>query len=378
VDIDALSTVADTPLNTLNMLCVLHCIGIFTRARMPLKPMFLMAIMCIGSVAFMNFSLQMNSVGFYQVTKLLCIPCMVMIDSIVYGKHYSRRLKVTLMLVLLGVGVATVTDLTVNTAGCTAGALAVLFTTQFQIWQGQKQKQYGLDAMQINHSQSPPAAFLCGLLALIFECQGNDPKYNVLIHTFQPNEISLILLSCVLALSVNLCTYGLIGKTGPVTFQVVGHAKTCLILIGGFVLFPLPPTHLLLKNIIGIALALAGVIIYGEVKMKGEQIPRGNDFYDYFCPIFISKALDESAGAGASIEYAPVSLGAPSPSASTIPSSSPRSVHPSHSPRIPPSIPGISTGNSPKVDFNTLRGAPTVDGTEMQDIEAANNRDRSN
>ena len=26
----------------------------------------------------------------------------------------------------------------------------------------------------------------------------------------------------------------IIGKTGPITFQVVGHAKTCLVLVGGF------------------------------------------------------------------------------------------------------------------------------------------------
>jgi hypothetical protein len=222
----------------------------------------LQAAMCIGSVAFMNFSLQFNSVGFYQgrlfslsrsmrlmpqpvqprtmiaslnngahsvsfvsslpcfcfalfsVTKLLCIPCMVVIDSLVYRKHYSLRLKVTLAIVLLGVGIATVTDLGVTPMGCTVGALAVLFTTQFQIWQQQKQKQHGLDPMQINHSQSPPAALLCGLLAVLFECGGADPKSNVLLHEFSQWEVTLIGISCLLALSVNLCTYGLIGKTG--------------------------------------------------------------------------------------------------------------------------------------------------------------------
>ena len=41
----------------------------------------------------------------------------------------------------------------------------------------------------------------------------------------QGSEMAWIALSCVLALSVNLCTYGLIGKTSAVTYQVVGHAK---------------------------------------------------------------------------------------------------------------------------------------------------------
>ena len=48
----------------------------------------------------------------------------------------------------------------------------------------------------------------------------------------------IVLATCFLALAVNLCSFGLIGKTSAITFQVVGHAKTCLVLIGGYVLFP--------------------------------------------------------------------------------------------------------------------------------------------
>jgi hypothetical protein len=94
--------------------------------------------------------------------------------------------------------------------------------------------------------------------------------------------------------------------SGPVTFQVVGHAKTCLILIGGFVLFP---AALSMKNVVGIVLALAGVIIYGEVKMKADQTPRGADFYDHYCPGFVSRALDDDGAASATAAgYAPVSI----------------------------------------------------------------------
>jgi solute carrier family 35 protein E3 len=301
---------------------VMAMMKFFKRSRMPLLEMLLMAAMCIGSVAFMNFSLQYNSVGFYQVTKLLTIPCMVFLDRFVYGKFYSRRLYLTLAIVLLGVAVATVTDMQVSAVGSVFGALAVAFTTQFQIWQGQKQKQHGLDAMQINHSQSPPAAVLCGLLALIFECQGTDPKTNVLLHEFSADEVRMIFFSCILALSVNMCTYALIGKTSPVTFQVVGHAKTCLILIGGFVFFPLPPANLLIKNVIGICIALAGVIIYGEVKMKGDQIPRGKDIYDSICPTACLSCMD---GDEEDVPSSPVAY-------SAVP------LMPSHSPRPSPSM----------------------------------------
>ena len=296
-----------------------------------------------------------------QVTKLLCIPCMVLIESLFYNKTYSLKIKLTLVIVLLGVAIATVTDMELTALGSGFSVLAVLFTTQFQIWMGEKQKAHALNPMQINHSQSPPAALFCAGLAFIFEAQGQDPTRNVMLHTFQgaevrrahteslesapcvcsvrrerplfqarwlrslltpprwptsfdcssPLQAMYILASCFLALSVNLCTYGLIGKTSPVTFQVVGHAKTCLILLGGFLLFPLPSGAVLAKNLAGIALAFFGVVLYGDVKVKADRNPRGKDLWDLACPAAVVSCLEAGEPEGsvkATAQYAAVPL----------------------------------------------------------------------
>ena len=65
----------------------------------------------------------------------------------------------------------------------------------------------------------------------------------------------LVLGTCFLALLVNFCSFGLIGRTSPITFQVVGHAKTCLVLIGGYVLFPAKAqdTQQFYNNIAGVS-----------------------------------------------------------------------------------------------------------------------------
>lgn len=54
----------------------------------------------------------------------------------------------------------------------------------------------------------------------------------------QQHTLWIVLGTCFLALMVNLCSFGLIGRTSAITFQVVGHAKTCLVLVGGYVFFP--------------------------------------------------------------------------------------------------------------------------------------------
>ena len=53
------------------------------------------------------------------------------------------------------------------------------------------------------------------------------------------------------------------GRTSPVTYQVVGHFKTCFILILGFLVFDAPVVP---KNIFGIALAMVGMAVYSEVR----------------------------------------------------------------------------------------------------------------
>jgi len=255
---------------------------LFEVKRLPWGENFVVASSMVASVMFMNYSLRTNSVGFYQVTKLACIPCMVVIESTYYGKSFTRKIKFTLAVVIIGVATAVVTDVEFNMIGFMFGALAVLFTTQFQIWTGAKQKQYGLQGLQFQHSQAHAVTIIVGVLALVFEVIIPDHENSLLYHEFTAPEMTLIFLSCLLAIAVNVTSASLIGKTSPVTYQVVGHMKTCLVLIGGFLLFPIlaTPTELA-KNICGIVVAMAGVVLYGHLKLTETQ--KATDVCDAYC-----------------------------------------------------------------------------------------------
>lgn len=60
-------------------------------------------------------------------------------------------------------------------------------------------------------------------------------------------------------MSVNFSTFLVIGKTSPVTYQVLGHLKTCLVLGFGYTLLHDPFTD---RNIIGILVAIFGMGLY--------------------------------------------------------------------------------------------------------------------
>lgn len=260
----------------------------------PFVEKFKVALAGFCSIGFMNLSLNHNSVGFYQVTKLTIVPVTLMINAFGYGVYSTAKVKLSLSILLLGVGIATVTDVELRPLGMGFGASAVLTTAVFQIWQGTKQKDFGVSATQLQAGIAVWQSVQSFTVAAFSEnvCyDGTDcptavdffyGAYNG-SHRKQ-RTLWIVLGTCFLALAVNLCSFGLIGRTSPITFQVVGHAKTCLVLCGGYLFFPakLEDTQQLYNNIAGVSVAMVGVVLYGHLKhASGQDKP---DCLDHCCP----------------------------------------------------------------------------------------------
>lgn len=97
----------------------------------------------LGSVAFMNLNLAYNSVGFYQLSKLSCIPVTLALERVWYGKRAPRPVQLALIPILAGVGLATVTDVAINATGTMCAAAAVLCTVCAQIFTSRYQQELG-------------------------------------------------------------------------------------------------------------------------------------------------------------------------------------------------------------------------------------------
>ncbi|CAI5536217.1 unnamed protein product [Closterium sp. Naga37s-1] len=214
---------------------------------------------CVASLAVvsMNVSLMVNSVGFYQITKLSIIPACCLFEALLHRKTFSPAVKAAVVGVMIGVGICTVTDVTVNTAGLLAAIVAVLSTTFQQIFIGSLQKQYSVGSFDLLSKTAPYQAVLLVI---------SGPTVDYLLTrrsllAFHPTPVSVafIVLSCVLALFVNLSMYLCIGKFSAVSFQVLGHMKTLFVLVLGSALFHSPLTA---KNLMGMAVAVLGMLAY--------------------------------------------------------------------------------------------------------------------
>ncbi|KAJ0985441.1 hypothetical protein J5N97_003797 [Dioscorea zingiberensis] len=78
--------------------------------------------------------LQTEFVGMnMQMTKLAIIPFTVLLETLFLNKKFSKNIKLSLLVLLLGVGIASITDLKLNLLGSVLSLLAIATTCVGQI-----------------------------------------------------------------------------------------------------------------------------------------------------------------------------------------------------------------------------------------------------
>ena len=239
-------------------------------SKVPVKNAIAMSLLLVSSILFMNFNLVMNSIGFYQMSKLCCIPYIVIFTMIFNKQKYSLWELLSLALLLVGVGLFSISDVEINFFGTVVAICGVITSSHSQIMMGSIQHQFDISGAAAQLVAAPYEVILGSIAAVSIEFWGEK---SFLTYQFSLKDWVLIGTSCLLAVGVNVCGFGLIGKTSPVTYQVVGHIKTILLLVSGYILFPSNWTSKaqMIKSIVGIIVALIGVISYTFVKLHTPE-----------------------------------------------------------------------------------------------------------
>ena len=255
----------------LEVMCQLH---LFPRAKhVPRLSRWLLGFYNVSSIVFMNFNLKMNSIGFYQLSKLCTIPVVVIYEFLFYQKTQPLKILLTLAILLIGLCLFTVNDVQFNLLGSIVAAIAVITTALCQSQNNIMQKQFEVGGPAMQHIVAVEQAVLALVAALALEIIA---KNSILYHEFNTKEISLILLTGILAVGSNICAFAIIGKTSAVTYQVVGHVKTILIFVFGLIMFPPPSGETraqFIKKICGLLISMCGVIMYTYFKLKMNSQP---------------------------------------------------------------------------------------------------------
>lgn len=236
---------------------VSNATGYSASKHVPLWELIWFSLVANMSITGMNFSLMLNSVGFYQISKLSMIPVVCVMEWILHNKHYSKEVKLSVVVVVIGVGVCTVTDVKVNLKGFMCASLAVLSTSLQQISIGSLQKKYSIGSFELLSKTAPIQALFLLILGPFVDYYLSGKL--ITNYKTSTGAILCILLSCSLAVFCNVSQYLCIGRFSAVSFQVLGHMKTVCVLTLGWLLFD---SELTFKNIMGMVIAVVGMVIY--------------------------------------------------------------------------------------------------------------------
>jgi solute carrier family 35, member E3 len=248
---------------------VLQAMGTVKRVDVPLKDLVMFTVAANISIASLNISLLVNSVGFYQIAKLLVIPFVCLVEWAAFSRKFPPVIVAAVTTVVIGVGVVTVTaDVSVRSVGGTIIAgLSVVGSGMQQILCRTVQTRNNISSQELLARMAP----LQGITLLLI-----GPPLDwyvtgdwVTDYVWTSNGMIWMFLSCSIAILVNISQFMVLGRFTAVTYQVLGHSKTILVLLGGWLVFR---EFITAKQMLGMALAVAGMIWYGSETSKKKPV----------------------------------------------------------------------------------------------------------
>lgn len=230
-----------------------------SKSGMPWKDRASYTLVSCLSIVSLNVSLLVNSIGVYQLAKLCNIPFVAFVEALAYSRHFSAPVVMSMALVVLGVAVVTVSDVTVNPVGLFFAVASIVAAGSQQLLCRHLQTTLAISSNEMLHYTAWPMSLVllsCGPNMDWFISQGRwvfDFEYGGPV-------VTVIVATCTLAVGVNLSQFMCLGRFTAVGYQVLGHAKTVCVLLGGAVLFHEPIS---LRVGAGMLMAVAGMVGYG-------------------------------------------------------------------------------------------------------------------
>ncbi|GFQ03063.1 uncharacterized membrane protein at1g06890 [Phtheirospermum japonicum] len=227
----------------------------------PFSSLFALGAVMAFASGLANTSLKHNSVGFYQMAKIAVTPTIVTAEFVLFKKTISFSKVVALVVVSFGVAVATVTDLEFNMFGAIIAVAWIVPSAINKILWSSLQQQGNWTALALMWKTTPVTIFF--LVALM---PWLDPP-GVLSFKWDITNTTAILISALLGFLLQWSGALALGATSATSHVVLGQFKTCVILLGGYLIFGSDPGPV---SIVGAVVALCGMSVYTSLNLKGS------------------------------------------------------------------------------------------------------------
>ncbi|TPX13774.1 uncharacterized protein E0L32_005718 [Thyridium curvatum] len=239
----------------------------FAPRRAGIRDILPLSVAMALNVILPNLSLAFSSVTFYQVARILLTPCVAAMNFVLYRSTLPMNAILALVPACAGVGIVSYYDsLPTDDANVkTTSGLGVIFaftgifaSSLYTVWIASYHRKLQMSSMQLLFNQAPVSAFM---LLYVIPFVDTFPVWTEVAVS----RWIMILMSGLFASLINISQFFIIAQTGPVSSTVVGHVKTCTIVALGWMTSGRAIGD---KSVLGVFIALGGIIAYSIVMLK--------------------------------------------------------------------------------------------------------------
>ncbi|KAE9595912.1 hypothetical protein Lal_00030908 [Lupinus albus] len=224
-------------------------------------------VFCIN-IVLGNVSLRYIPVSFMQTIKSFTPATTVVLQWLVWRKYFDWRIWASLIPIVGGILLASVTELSFNMVGFCAALFGCLATSTKTILAESLLHGYKFDSINTVYYMAPFATMILAIPAILLE--GNGILEWLSIHPYPWSALIIIFTSGVLAFCLNFSIFYVIHSTTAVTFNVAGNLKVAVAVLVSWLIFKNPISYL---NGVGCAVTLVGCTFYGYVRHMISQEP---------------------------------------------------------------------------------------------------------
>lgn len=225
-------------------------------------------VFCIN-IVLGNISLRYIPVSFMQTIKSFTPATTVFLQWLVWRKYFDWRIWTSLVPIVGGILLTSVTELSFNFFGFFAALFGCLATSTKTILAESLLHGYKFDSINTVYYMAPFATVILAGPALLLEGSGVIEWFRT-----SPSLLSALVIifgSGVLAFCLNFSIFYVIHSTTAVTFNVAGNLKVAVAITFSWLIFKNPIS---LLNAVGCAVTLVGCTFYGYVRhMLSQQTP---------------------------------------------------------------------------------------------------------
>ncbi|KAJ6790816.1 putative sugar phosphate/phosphate translocator [Iris pallida] len=241
---------------------------IYTTSVIPIGAMFAMTLW-LGNSAYLYIS-----VAFAQMLKAIMPVAVFLLGAAAGLEAMNCRMLAIMSVISIGVIVASYGEVSVDwigvvyqMGGVIGEALRLIFMELFV-----KKKGIRLNSISMMYYVSPCSALSLFIPWVFLE----KPKMDSgVTWNFPP---LILVLNCLCTFALNLSVFLVISRTSALTIRVTGVVRDWVVVLLSAVLFA--DTKLTPINILGYAIAIAGVVAYNNHKLKKEASGTNSDVND--------------------------------------------------------------------------------------------------